>query len=251
MSFCAPNIPADKHLFFDRFGGVSTGKYDSLNASLHSLDKRENIFQNLDIAAHRFGYRLEDLTILKQGTCAEAVYIDTPERYARFADGMVTDKKNIILAIRTADCAPIIFYDKQQHIIGAAHAGWRGALRGIIENTLDLMLSLGAQKQTIAAAIGPCLQKNSFECQDDMRHEFLQINSDYADFFTPKDDKHWLFDAENFCIHRLQTYGITNIAASHIDTYTDTDYFSYRRNCHRQLISAPKDYPSHLSTIIL
>ena len=251
MSYFAPNIPLEKHCFFDRHGGVSKGIYDSLNMSICSQDDRENVLQNLNITAHYYTKDLSNLNIIKQGTTNKAIYIASPERYKTFADGAVTDQKNIILAIRTADCAPILFYDSNHQVIGVAHAGWRGALRGIIENTLDLMLSHGAKKQDIVAAIGPCLQKQSFECQQDMLQEFLTHNKEYGKFFTPADKKHWLFDAENFCTYRLKEYGISNISASHINTYTDENYFSYRRNCHQNLISVPFDYPTHLSTIML
>lgn len=251
MSYTAINLPANKHYFFDRHGGVSDGKYASLNASLRSLDSKENVFKNLKIAAAHYHQPLQNLTILVQGVSNHAVYIDQPSQYKLSADGMVTDKPGIILALRTADCAPLLFYDEKHQIIGAAHAGWRGVLRGVIENTLDLMLSLGAEKQHIAVAIGPCLQKNSFACQADMYQEFIRTDKNYQQFFAIQDDLHWLFDAEKFCIHRLKTYGITNIVASGINTYTDDDYFSYRRNCHQNLVSVPLDFPSHLSTIML
>ena len=251
MSYLASNIPAPKHYFFDRHGGVSIGKYASLNASLLSLDAQENIYKNLELTAQHFNNSLNNINILIQGTTNQAVYIDTPSLFSITADGAVTNIPDIILTLRTADCAPILFYDQQNQVIGVAHAGWRGALYGIIENTLDLMCHHGAETKYIAAAIGPCLQKQSFECQKDMRDEFLNHDKSYQNFFTTKDEKHWLFDAENFCIYRLQEYGIQNISASHINTYTDADYFSYRRNCHQNLISAPKDYPSHLSTIVL
>jgi len=251
MSYSASNLPKEKHYFFDRHGGVSSGKYASLNASLRSLDTRENVFKNLEIVAAHYHQPLQNLNILIQGISSQAVYVEHPTQYKISADGMVTDKPNVILALRTADCAPILFYDDKNKIIGAAHAGWRGALRGIIENTLDLMISLGAEKQHIAAVIGPCLQKNSFACQSDMYREFLSADKNYQQFFTVQDDLHWLFDAEKFCVHRLNIYGIQNVQTSGINTYTDENYFSYRRNCHQNLVSAPLDFPSHLSTIML
>ena len=251
MTYTAPNLPSQKHMFFDRFGGVSKGKYDSLNASIRSQDTPQNILKNLDIAAKHFNKTRQDLNILIQGVSNHAVYIEKPSLYEIRADGAATNKPDIILSLRTADCAPILFYDASNQVIGAAHAGWRGALRGIIENTLELMISLGAQKEKIAAAIGPCLQKTSFECQEDMLKEFLELDASYIKFFTPKDQTHWLFDAENFCIHRLKNFGIKDISASEIDTYTNTDYFSYRRNCHQKSIDVPLDFPTHLSTITL
>ena len=251
MRYFAPNIPTNKHCFFDKNGGVSRGIYDSLNMSIRSQDKTDNVLKNLNIAMHYYDKNLSNLNILKQGTTNNAIYVAAPERYQTFADGAVTDKKDIVLAIRTADCAPVLFYDKEHQIIGAAHAGWRGALTGIMENTLDLMISHGAKTENIAAAIGPCLQKESFECQKDMYDQFIQTNPNYQKFFSFKDNSHWLFDAEKFCYERLQKYGLKNITVSGINTYTDTNYFSYRRNCHQNLIAVPFDYPTHLSTIML
>ncbi len=251
MSCTASNIPADKHLFFDRRGGFSTGKYHSLNFSLNSLDNRENIFKNIAIVANHFNQSEKNLNIMIQGVSNKAVYIEKPSQFQIEADGAVTDKANIILAIRTADCAPVLFYDGKHKVIGVSHAGWRGALYGIIENTLSLMLSYGAEKKTIAAAVGPCLQKTSFECQQDMIEKFLNINPNYQIFFTPQDERHWLFDAQAFCVHKLKTCGVDNIWTSNINTYTDDNYFSYRRNCHQKSVSQPKDFPSHLSTIML
>lgn len=251
MNYYAPNLPYSKHRFFTRYGGISGGKYTALNASINSQDNAQNILNNLNLAAGYFNKELKDLNILTQGTSNQAIYISSPQQFTQKADGAATDKPNIILALRTADCAPILFYDDHNGVIGVAHAGWRGSLYGIIENTLDLMLSLGADKTKIAAAIGPCLQKKSFECQEDMRQKFVEINKNYQRFFRKKDTTHWLFDAEKFCIDRLKKYGITNICASGIDTYTDTDYFSYRRSCHKHQVSVPLDFPTHLSTIML
>ncbi len=252
MSWTAPNLPKGKHLFFDRHGGVSAGKYASLNYSIKSEDSRENILQNLSLAAARYNLQRETLTILKQGVSDKAVFISQAERYQQFADGMVTTASGIILAIRTADCCPVLFYDDAHQVIGAAHAGWRGALRGILENTLNLMLEHGAQTANIRAALGPCLQQPSFECQSDMRDEFLQTDITAERFFAPgKDAEHFHFDLEGFVISRLQNFGLTNISASGIDTYQNENYFSYRRNCHRKLLNSQYDYPTHLSTITL
>lgn len=250
MSYTASNIPAEKHFFFDRHGGVSSGKYASLNASIKSQDNRENIFQNLRLAAEHYNQPVQNLAILVQGVSNKAVYVEKPSQYETTADGMVTDKPNIILALRTADCAPVLFWDKRNHVIGASHAGWRGALRGIMENTLDIMLHRGANKNDICAAVGPCLQRHSFVCQQDMLKEFVNVHSEYRQFFTACPEG-FLFDAERFIVQRLKLYGIKNITASGINTYTDENYFSYRRNCHRNLIPVPLDFPTHLSTITL
>lgn len=155
MSYGAPNLPADKHFFFDRHGGVSAGKYASLNGSIKSDDDRENVLKNFALAAAHYHLPFERLAIVRQGTTNHAVFISQPERWQQFADGMVTDIPGIILTLRTADCCPVLFYDARNRIIGAAHAGWRGALYGIIENTLQLMLEHGAEKANIARPSAP------------------------------------------------------------------------------------------------
>jgi len=252
MTWRAPNLPPEKHLFFDCRDGVSTGIYSRLNVAFASRDSRKNILSNLEIAARRFDLKAHNLNLLHEMSGTTAVYIARPQIYQTPADGAVTDRPGIILALYTADCCPVLFRDARHNIIGAAHAGWRGALRGILENTLNLMLERGACKNSIAAALGPCLQQQSFECGADMYEEFIHADSAYKDFFIPgKDDSHYQFNLEHFIIKRLQVYGLNNISASGIDTCTNPDYFSYRRNNRRNLISFPKDYPAHLSTITL
>ena len=232
MSYGAPNLPADKHFFFDRHGGVSAGKYASLNGSIKSDDDRENVLKNFALAAAHYHLPFERLAIVRQGTTNHAVFISQPERWQQFADGMVTDIPGIILTLRTA--------------------GWRGALYGIIENTLQLMLEHGAEKANIAAALGPCLQQQSFECRSDMRNEFLRQDTSFEQFFIPASNHGcFRFDLEAFVIRRLQNFGLTDISASSIDTYRSEDYFSYRRNTHRGLLNSRYDYPTHLSTITL
>ena len=252
MSYQAPNIPANKHCFFDRLGGISQGLYASRNTAFACQDNKQNIISNLTLSAQQFGLDYDNIALLHEGISNQAVFIDHPTIYQTDADGMVTNRPGILLSLYTADCCPVLFYDKTNQVIGAAHAGWRGALSGILENTLDLMLRYGAQKSTLAAALGPCLQTKSFECRKDMYLQFISINQTYASFFTPQsDNEHFQFDIEGFIISRLKNYGITNITASHIDTYGDLNYFSYRRNCHQNLIQTPKDFPAQLSTITL
>lgn len=140
MSWNAPNLPADKHRFFDRHGGVSNGRYESLNVNRKSADAPENIRQNINIAAGTFGMAAAAAAFPCQGVTGHAEYTDAPSLYRIEADGFVTDRPGILLGITTADCVPVLFADFKNGVIGAAHAGWRGAVRGIMENTLALML---------------------------------------------------------------------------------------------------------------
>ena len=253
MSYLAPNIPAGKHCFFGRRGGVSEGLYTSLNCSLKSNDNQEAVRQNLALIAGHYRLKPENLMLINQGISGHAEFTETVSQHKITADGIVTKQKGIILCIGTADCTPVLFYDEKNQIIGAAHAGWRGALRGIVEHTLDIMLEHGAEPDSICAATGPCLQQRSFEAGTDMYEEFVKDAPENKQWFAPgKDKEHFQFDMEGFVINKLKVYGIKNISASGIDTYAEEQgYFSFRRNTHQGLIKSPKDFPVHLSTITL
>lgn len=253
MSYFAPNLPQEKHCFFGRLGGVSQGLYSSLNINAKSNDNIESIHKNQEIIANYYGLHRKDLLLINQGVSGHAEFANTVSQNQITADGIVTNQPNIVLCIGTADCAPVLFFDAHNNIIAAAHAGWRGALRGIVENTLEIMLRNGADRRTIAAAIGPCLQQATFETKSDMYQEFLDIDSQNQKYFiSGKDEEHFLFDLETFVVDKLKSCGIQNISASGINTYTNEEtYFSYRRNTHQKLINSPKDFPAHLSTITL
>lgn len=253
MSYFAPNLPSGKHCFFGRRGGYSEGLYSSLNCSLKSNDNPDSVKKNLGLIAAHFRLKPQNLMLINQGIGNHAEFTKTASQHIIAADGIVTDQKGIILCIGTADCTPVLFYDEKNKIIAAAHAGWRGALRGIVENTLDVMLKHGAGIGTIHAATGPCLQQRSFEAGNDMREEFIKANEANKQWFAPgKDKEHFQFDMEGFVIAKLKACGVKSITASGIDTYTkEEDYFSFRRNTHQGLVKTPKDFPVHLSAVTL
>lgn len=253
MTYQAPNLPTDKHYFFGRKGGVSTERFESLNCNIRGSDSMENIRQNLQIIAQHFHTDITQMCLVNQGVTNHAVYVETPSLYEITADGLVTDKKGLILGIKTADCCPVLLADYKNGVIGAAHAGWRGALRGVVENTIKIMLEKGAEKKNISAALGPCLQQQSFEAGEDILEEFLRINEQYRAYFSNGHrENHYQFNLEQFIINRLREYGISDISASGIDTYTSADeYFSFRRDTHSGQIFKKGDFPNHLSTITL
>ena len=248
----APNLEAVKHAFFGRKGGFSKPPYESLNFNIKSRDNPYNIKRNLDIAAAYYGMPGYRIVRLIQSHGALAVYVDKQSQYEITADGVVTDKKGLILGITTADCVPVLFADYKNGVIGAAHAGWRGALNGILESTLDLMLERGAELKNIAAAAGPCLQKQNFEVRDDMRDLFLAQSPENEVFFSPLDEGRYLCDLQAYVKHRLELKGVENISLSSIDTYSDEEhYFSYRRAVHKNEIAQHGDFGIELSTISL
>lgn len=251
MSYFAPNLPFEKHCFFGRNGGVSQGRFASLNCNLRGNDGLENVFKNLENIANYYHLNRKHLITIRQGFSNKAIYVDEPGLFQLEADGLVTNQADLILGITTADCTPVLFADYKNGIIGAAHAGWRSAVRGILENTLDLMLDKGAKLESIHAAIGPCLQQQSFEAGPDMYEEFIAKNPDNQQFFIPYGER-FLFDIEGFVLKSLQDYGLQNISTSGIDTYQyENEYFSFRRDTHRKLIPSLGDFPNQLSTIVL
>lgn len=253
MTYIAANLKAENHCFFDADGGVSGGKYTSLNTNLSSQDNRQNIQRNFEIIAARFGKKTTDMATIRQSVSNKAIFVTRPTWFQVAADGLVTTEKSLLLGIKTADCAPVLLADEKHGVIGAAHAGWRGACQGIVENVVTLMLEHGAERKDIAAAIGPCLQQPSFAVQNDMRQELLAKAATNAQYFTPDGDgTHFYFDLSGYVEDRLRRLGIENIENSRIDTYPPQNgYFSYRRNTHLNLISAPKDYPTQYSCIQL
>lgn len=253
MNYRAANITEDKHCFFGTSGGVSAGKYASLNTNFNSRDDREAIRHNFDIIAAEFAMQSSQMFTVRQGISAVAVYAEQPSWFQQYADGMVTNKQGILLGIKTADCAPILLADYKNGVIGAAHAGWRGALGGIIENVVALMLQKGADVKNIAAAIGPCLQQESFEVKDDLKQQFMAENSDNGKYFLPAADNiHFHFDLSGYAEDKLRRCGIDDICNSGIDTYPEQNgYFSFRRQKHRGLVEATKDYPTQYSCIKL
>ncbi len=253
MTWKAPCLPAEKHCFFGRCGGVSIGRYHSLNVNFKSADAPENIHHNCEIIAACFGLKYTNLMLLCQGISGNCIFTRQASQKKIEADGVVTDSPNIILGISTADCAPVLFMDKEAGIIGAAHAGWKGTLNGIIENTVRLMLSRGAKAENIAAAIGPCIQQSSFEMGAEVPKLFSAQTPENARYFrkAPRPE-HYLFDLEGCIVNKLRRLGLKNISASGTDTYTDEkNYFSYRRDTHRNLINSSGDFPTELSTIVL
>lgn len=237
------------HAFFTREGGVSTGIYASLNVGQGSDDITENVLQNRTIVADYMGVALPNLLTVYQVHSSLAIVANEPFSGEKpKADALVTNKPNLALGILTADCGPVLFADHNAGVIGAAHAGWRGALGGIIENTIATMETLGAERRNIIAALGPCIGPKNYEVSEEFRQTFLNEDSTFDHFFhqTNKTD-HYLFNLWAFIHHRLQQAGVK---ADGLDlcTYEDEKrFFSYRRKTHRN----EADYGRQISVIML
>jgi len=237
------------HGFLGRRGGVSTGELAGLNVGYGSSDERSAIDENrrLAIAAIFPG---AELATVHQVHSAEVVYVDAPwsQDERPRADAMVTTRRNLLLGILTADCAPVLFADSDAGVIGAAHAGWRGALAGVTDSTIAAMEQLGAKRERIRAAIGPCIGQPSYEVDEGFRTRFLEPDPANERFFA---DATWgkpHFDLETYVEHRLRSAGIATVEALHLDTYADAErFYSYRRATH----GGEADYGRQLSAIAL
>ncbi len=253
MTWVASNLVSNKHCFFGSEGGVSEGIYKGLNVNTKSDDKIDCLNKNLNIAAGLFGLRKEKLLLLNQGVSSKAVYVEQATQDMIEADGAVTDKQDVMLCVRTADCAPILLEDRINNVIGVAHAGWRGAYSGIIENVVALMVERGAEKKNIAAAIGPCIAQKSYEVDNDFYQQFLEKNIKFDKYFMNGIKKDFYqFDLVGFCEDILKKCGIENIDVSHHDTYSmEREYYSFRRFTHQGIIKKPKCFATELSAIVL
>ncbi len=221
------------HGFFSRQGGVSGGPYASLNCSLSGGDARDAVLENRARAARAIGADPDRLVGLMQVHGADVVEVTAPwsPGSGPRADAMVTVRPDVALGIITADCAPILLADVEAGVIGAAHAGWRGAAAGVIEATVAAMVRLGASPAAIVAAIGPCIGQGSYEVGPDLRDAVLAQEPEHARFFAAGHrEAHWQFDLAGYCTARLATAGIRSVGALALDTAADESmFFSYRR----------------------
>jgi YfiH family protein len=223
-----------KHGFFTRAGGVSNGLYHSLNCGFGSGDRFENVNTNRNRTLVKLGVPDNKLLTCNQVHSAKALAVAIPwsEEDVPKADGMATNVPGIVLGILTADCAPVLFADSTAGIIGAAHAGWQGALNGILEATADEMIGLGSSYRNISVAIGPCIGEDSYEIGPEFRENFINSSMKNNQFFKPSQRKgHHMFDLVSYVEHRLFKMGISEIYRTGYDTYRDKDlFFSYRRS---------------------
>ena len=244
-------LPGLRHAFFTRAGGVSQGLYAGLNCGFGSGDVKAAVAENRRRAAASLGLGPERLLTVFQTHSPDAIVAEAtwaPED-SPHADAMVTDKPGLALGILTADCGPALFADAEAGVIGAAHAGWKGALTGVLDGTLDAMESLGAKRARIRAALGPCIAQASYEVGHDFPAPFIAQDAANARFFTPKQaggKPH--FDLGGYILARLTAAGLTHVETLAQDTYADdARFFSYRRTTHR----GEPDYGRGLSAICL
>jgi YfiH family protein len=243
-------IPGLRHGFFTREGGVSEGIYESLNGGMGSQDDASHVAENRRRMAAQLGVAPAHLLTAFQIHSPDVVVATAPWDSASRprADAIVTQTEGLAIGVTAADCGAILFVDPRARVIGAAHAGWKGALAGILESTVNAMEELGAERTGIVAAIGPLIRQHSYEVGGEFVERFTQAAADHARFFLPSSRAgHAMFDLAGFIRMRLESAGVLMIDDVGVDTYSDERFYSYRRSVHR----AEPDYGRHVHAIVL
>lgn len=253
-AFASPEKDGVFHGFFSRHGGASTGIYTGLNCGPGSGDDPDAVRLNRALAAAAAGCPPEKLLSLHQIHSATAIQVNRgwPAGERPRADGMATDRPGLALAILTADCAPVLFYGQKpggEPVVGAAHAGWGGALKGVLEATLAQMKTLGAAPESLKAFVGPCIGKASYEVTEEFAAPFSVENEENRQFFTAsRRDGRLMFDLPGYCAAKLSRNGVPRVLVKSLDTYfNEDDFFSYRRTTHRKDV----DYGRQISVIMI
>ena len=221
------------HGFFTREGGVSSGVYSGLNCGRGSQDQAEAVAVNRGRVAAHMGVGPDALVSVHQVHSPDVAVIDAPPGAPVRADAMVTRNPDVALGILTADCGPLLLADAEAGVVGAAHAGWGGALGGVIEATVEAMEAQGAGRGRIAAVLGPTIGPASYEVGPEFAERFQAADPDNADFFAPGAGDRLMFDLPAFILSRLRGAGVAAEWTGD-DTYPDERFFSYRRSVHRK-----------------
>ncbi|KXF76732.1 polyphenol oxidase [Paramesorhizobium deserti] len=237
------------HGFFTRQGGVSEGIYRGLNVGAGSRDEPQNVTENRRRVAQSLGVRPEHLLTVHQVHSPDVVTVTAPFPGERpKADAMVTNTPGIALGTLSADCGPVLFADQEARVIGSAHAGWRGAISGILENTVEAMIALGADRSRIVAVLGPTIGPENYEVGPEFFAEFVARDADYERYFSPsRQENYKMFDLWSFIIDRLEASGVKTGALMQCTYADEAQFFSYRRTTHR----GEADYGRQISAIAI
>ena len=243
-------IPGLRHAFFTRDGGVSGGIYASLNGGLGSRDDAAHVAENRRRMAEQLGVEPKHFLSVHQTHSSDVVVASRPwpGPSRPMADAIVTRTEGLAIGASAADCGPILLVDPSARVIGAAHAGWKGALTGIVESTVATMEKLGAERSGIVAAIGPLIRQHSYEVGGEFVERFVEADAENALFFIPSTrERHAMFDLAGYIRMRLENAGVLMIDDTGLDTYSDERFYSYRRSVHRK----EPDYGRHVHAIAL
>lgn len=239
-----------RHGFFTRFGGVSSGIYGGLNVGLGSNDMRSNVVENRSRVANYFGLDSTSLISPYQIHSSDVVEVRDPweEGYRPKVDALVTSNPNIAIGILTADCGPVLLADRENRVIGAAHAGWKGATGGVLDNTVSAMETIGAERENIIAILGPTISQENYEVGPEFVDRLIDIHPDNQDYLVESEKPdHAMFDLPAYVIARLTIAGVKAFWTEHC-TYADEEkFFSFRRTTHRN----EPDYGRQIAAISL
>ena len=239
-----------KHCFFSRKDGFSKGDYKSLNCGLGSSDKKENVLKNLEAVSKKIGCKDESLITLNQKHTNEVVLFnsDADVKNKLTGDAIVSNVKNVGISTLTADCASIFFYDPKNKIVGCSHAGWKGALNGIIKNTVKKFNELNSNNSDLTAVVGPCISKKNYKVKTDLFKKFIDQNKKNEIFFEKVSDDNYVFDLRSYINKEISNLNIKNIENIEKDTFSEKDFFfSYRRTC----LNKKQDYGRCISVILM
>ncbi len=239
-----------KHCFFSRKNGFSEGYYKSLNCGLGSNDKKENVFKNLQSVSQKIGCKKDSLITLNQQHTNNVICFnseaDVKNKLA--GDGIVSKVKNVAIGVLTADCASIFFYDPKNKIIGCSHAGWKGALNGVIKNTVTAFNKLNSNNNDLIAVVGPCIGKKSYKIKTDLYEKFIDKDKKNKIFFEKVDNENYVFDLRGYINKEISNLNIKYIENIERDTFSEAElFYSYRRS----RLNKEPDYGRCISVILM
>ncbi len=220
-----------QHCFFSRKNGVSKGIYESLNCGIGSNDNKKNVEKNLDIVSEKFNIKKNSLILMRQTHSNNVKIIENKNNLERIdCDAMLTKSSGIALSVLTADCVPILIYEKEKGIIGCIHAGWKGAINEIIENTLKKLVEMEGSIKQLVVSVGPCISQRNYEVKNDFYSEFIKKSKDNNSFFLKREKNTFNFDLRGFVNKKFKDFGVPEIENVLIDTFANkNEYFSHRR----------------------
>ena len=238
------------HGFFNREGGYSSGIYKSLNCGIGSSDKRKNVLKNLETVCKKIGCSRRKLVLLHQMHSSKFCFIDKKYKFNKKkikADALITNVKNVAIGVLTADCVPILIYDKNKDIVSAIHAGWKGAYRGIINNTINFFIKNGSNVKNLIAIIGPCISEKNYEVKNNFKDKFIKKNIINKKFFKIRKNKTY-FCLNKYVYYHLKKLGIKNLEIIKKNTFDPkNNFFSARRSIQNK----ENDYGRNISVIMI
>ena len=239
-----------EHAFFSRLGGKSTGIFKSLNCGLGSSDNKKNIQKNLEIISNKIHAKSKKIILLNQVHSNKFYYIGKNSKFNnnKFeGDALITNKRNLPIAVLTADCAPILIHDECKEMVAAIHVGWKGAYKDIVKKVIKFMIKKGCSAKNITAAIGPCISNNNYQVRDDFIKKFIKKDKKNIIFFKKTKDKNY-FNLNKYIHFQLKSINIKKIDIINKDTFNaKNNFFSARRSISRN----ENDYGRNISIIMI